>query len=272
MKMLHHLLMTAGLVLGQYAVAQTFTMSNACTKMLKQAESHNTARQYDSALIVLNQFKGKCTAKDAKFKGGTAFAHAYNGLGRYSEALDAANSALKINKTWIAALFERAVAYAGLGQTKESKADYERIIALSAKNKNVSERASIYAMLGDIQYQQGQTDSAMIQVQNAIALDPKPDYYIQMGDFYYKSKEYNQAFNWYDSARIKGKDDVEMSSIVAAQRMRMYQKKYGTENVNELAKKMTAAEKQTLCADIKKLKSFGRKDMKTDMANAILCL
>ncbi len=264
-------LLTAFVIIGVAAKAQTVTMSNNCTKMLSQIESFNTAQMYDSALAVFPTFDKKCTAKDAKFKGASAKAHAYNGLENYNEAINAANIAIKANPRWINAYFERAVAYAGNGQTQESKADYNKIIELSAKNQNTDARASIYAMLADISFKQGQNDSAFAMMDSALTLKKDPMYYIQRGDMHYKLKDYDKAFGDYDNAVAAGKTDFEMYAIRSAQRLRIYQQKYGTENVNELAKKMSTEEKKLLCTELAKLKSFGKKDMKLDMTYTFIC-
>jgi tetratricopeptide (TPR) repeat protein len=260
-----------GFILYLGGWSQTITMSNNCTNMLKQIESYNSAKMYDSALSVFPTFDKKCTAKDAKFKGNSAKAHAYNGLEKYDEALNASNVALKANPRWITAYFERAVAYAGKGQMAESKADYNKIIELSAKNQNTDARASIYAMLGDISFKQGQNDSAFAMLDSALKLKNDPVYFIQRGDMHYKLKDYNKAFADYDNAVLAGKADFEMYAIRSAQRLRIYQQKYGTDNVNELAKKMSADEKKLVCTELTKLKSFGRKNIKFDMTYTFLC-
>jgi tetratricopeptide (TPR) repeat protein len=239
--------------------------------MVKTAQAYNKARMYDSALAVFTVFDKKCTAKDARFKGGSEKAHALNGLGRFSEALDAANKSVKANKNWISGYFERAVAYAGLGMSRESKADYDKIIQLSSKNKDTGSRSSIFALLADIHYKQGNKDSAIAMLDKAISLKNDPDYIIQKGDIFFNEKDYQQAFLMYDAAVAAGKNDYEMYVIRSGQRLKMYQEKYGTDNVNELMKKMSAKEKELTCTDLSKLKSFGRKNLSFDMTYAFLC-
>jgi tetratricopeptide (TPR) repeat protein len=251
--------------------AQTITMSNNCTKMLQQAERYNDAKMFDSALAVFTSFDGKCKAKDARFKGGAEKAHAFNGLGKYNEALDAANAAVKANNRWISGYFERAVAYAGLGMTNESKADYNKIIELSGKNQNTNARASIYAMLADISFKQGEQDSAFAMVDSALVLKKDPKFMIQKGDMFYANHDYEPAFMQYYKAMESGRNDYDMALLITQQRMRVFQKKYGTDNVNELSKKMNSQEKNTLCKDIEKMRSFSVKNMTWDMTNAILC-
>lgn len=265
------ILLLAALFCANLGFAQTFTMSNNCTKMLEQMASYNGAQLYDSVLVVNQTFASKCKAKDAKWKGGTEMAHAYNGLEEYNNALDAANNAIKANKTWISAYFERAVAYAGLGMVAESKQDYATIISLSEKNQNQESRGTIYAMLADISYKQGEKDSAYIQIDQAIAIQQRPEYFIQKGDMRYKDGDYDAAFAEYDKAVAAGKADFEMYAIRSAQRLRIYQNKYGTDNVNELAKKMTAEEKRACCTEFDKLKAFGRSNMKFDLTYTFLC-
>jgi tetratricopeptide (TPR) repeat protein len=264
-------LVITGFFLSLAGWGQTITMSNNCTKMLKEIEGYNAAKLYDSALALFPTFNKKCTAKDAKYKGESAKARAYNGLEQYENALTASNLAIKADNRWITAYFERAIAYAGMGKTAESKADYYKIIELSAKNQNTDARAGIYAMLADISYKQGELDSAFILLDNALALKQDPNFYIQRGDIYYKEKDYNKAFADYDRAVAAGKDDFEMYAIRSAQRLRIYQEKYGTTNVNELARKMSADEKKLTCTELAKLKSFGQKNMKFDMTYTFLC-
>jgi len=251
--------------------AQTFTMSNNCTKMLQQLESYNTAKMYDSVIAYYPHFGSKCTAKDAKWKGNTARAHAYNGLSQYEEALQTSNAALKANKRWIGALFERAVAYAGLGMINESKADYERIISFSNKNKDQASRSTIYSMLSDISFKQGEKDTAFALIDQAIAIDNRPEYLIQKGDFYYNDGMYDKAFEEYDKAVAAGKNDFEMFNIRASQRIKIYEKKYGTTNVNELSKKMNAEEKRLCCIAFDKLKAMGFKSLQFDLVYTFIC-
>jgi tetratricopeptide (TPR) repeat protein len=239
--------------------------------MLQTLDAYNESREFDSTLASYPSFSKKCTAKDAKWKGGTALARAYNGLEKHTEASEAASNAIKANKNWIEAYFERAVAYAGLGQIRESKADYERIVELSAKNQDQKSRATIYAMLADISLKQGEQDSAFLQIEQAITMDPQPSYFVQKGDMYYKLNDYDNAFAEYDKAVAAGKNDYQMFAIRASQRLRIYQKKYATENVNQLASKMTPQEKRLVCLELDKLKSFGKKNMKLDMTHVFLC-
>lgn len=265
------LFLLIGCLSVQIIFAQTFTMSNNCTRMLKQAEKYNEAKMYDSALLVFTRFDGKCKAKDAKFKGGSEKAHAYNGLGKYNEALDAANVSVSANNRWISGYFERAFAYAGLGMTKESKADYNKIIELSEKNRDTDARAATFSMLADISFKQGDSDSAFAMLEKAIELKKDPKFLIQKGDLFYASGDYDAAFKEYYNAVETGRNDYDMALLISQQRLRIYQKKYGSENVNELAKKMSADEKQKLCGDLTKMRSFNVRNMSWDMANTMLC-
>ena len=64
-----------------------------------------------------------------------------------------------------------------------SRADFTRIIELTEKNQNVKERATIYAMIGDQYYKSGMKDSAHINLNKAIELDPEnANFIIQKGD------------------------------------------------------------------------------------------
>ena len=252
--------------------AQLVTMSNKCFDQLEGANASIDAGNYDAALPELEAVLAKCSAKDAQEQANAAKARAYNGMKRYSEALEAANAALAVKSTSVNALFQRGAAYAGLGQTAESKADFDQIIALTEKNQNVEQRASIFAELADLSWKQGMKAEAETYMNQAIFYDgDNPNYYIQRGDMRIKEGKIDEAFADYDKAVANGKSDLEMYSIRSNAMVNAMQEKYGTTNANELSKKMTAGEKSRLCADLDKAFDLGLKDMQLDLFRTMAC-
>jgi lipoprotein NlpI len=164
------------------------------------------------------------------------------------------------------------MAYNGKKMTDLSRADFERIIQLTEKNQNTKERASIYAMIGDLYWKSGMKDSAVSNLNKAMVLDPaNASFYIQKGDMAAKEGDYDAAFVQYDKAVELGRTDIDMYKIRSGARMKMVQDKYKTENAQELRNKMTATETQQVCTELKKLISLGYKDMKADMFDALVC-
>jgi tetratricopeptide (TPR) repeat protein len=251
---------------------QLFTMSNQCLAQMKNADRLNEEKKYDSALAVYKSM-GKCNSKDAKELKAAGAARSYNGLRNYDLAIASANEALKQTKnTSINGYFERAMAYSGKKMVGESRADFERIIQLTEKNQNIKERAAIYAMIGDLYWKSGMKDSALSNLDKAIALDPaNASFYIQKGDMGVKDGNYTEAFVQYDKAVELGRTDVDMYKIRTEARMKMVQDKYKTENAQELRSKMNATEKQQVCTELKTLISLGYKKMKADMFDALVC-
>ena len=95
---------------------------------------------------------------------------------------------LKLDKSSIYNLFEKASAEAGLGMNTEAKADLQSVISLTEKNRNTAERASIYAKIAALESRQQQWSDAQSSLQSAIALDPNnADLYILQGDIYTSS-------------------------------------------------------------------------------------
>jgi tetratricopeptide (TPR) repeat protein len=256
---------------GSYS-QQLFTMSNQCLAKMKNADRLNNEKKFDSALAVYKTMS-KCDSKDAKEQKAAGAARSYNGLKKYDNAIASANEALKQSKnTSINGYFERAMAYSGKKMHDSSRADFERIIQLTEKNQNIKERATIYAMIGDLYWKSGMKDSAVSNLDKAISLDPaNPSFIIQKGDMAVKEGRYDAAFQQYDKAVEMGKADVDMYKIRTEARMKMVQDKYKTENAQELRAKMTATEKQQVCTELKKLLSLGYKNMKADMFDALVC-
>src|SRR6476619_3224814 len=110
------------------------TTSNSCYNSIQQGQAANKAGNYSNALDIFDGVLKKCDAYDAKEKGYAGKAAALNGMQKYNEALEAANEGIKINKSSIDNLFEKANAELGLKRTSNAKADFSTIIDLTSKN------------------------------------------------------------------------------------------------------------------------------------------
>jgi predicted Zn-dependent protease len=248
------------------------TMSNSCGKSISAGQAANKARNYNEGLTIFNDVLKTCDAYDAKEKGYAGKAQALNGLTQYNDALEAANQGLKINKTSVDNLFEKANAELGLNQKEEAKKDFSTIIDLTQKNKNVKERATIYAKMADIDLSQKMYADASNNLDAAISLDPKnPDFYMLRGDINSQQNQLNDAAANYDKAIDMGKDDAEAWHAKTATLIKVTQQKYGTDNISTLAKKMSSADKSSLCKAIEKAQSKGVKDVNVDLLQASIC-
>ncbi len=255
------------------ASAQLITMSKECRAQVAQGNEMNAARDYRRALDLFTGIAADCDTKDGKEAVQVGIASAQNGLYNYPEAIAAANLALEVSKgTSLNALFERAIAQEKSGNMAAATADYDRIIELTEKNQNVTERATIYAKVADLNYRAGKLDDANAHLAKAMELDPaNADFYIQRGDWAADSGDYDRAFADYDKAVSMGRNDPDMYAIRGQARIKMMQKKYGTENVQELRAKMTPAETEMVCGDTRKAVDMGLQDMKMDMFVALVC-
>ena len=248
------------------------TTSNSCYDLINTAKSQNNSGNYSAALDNFNTVLKKCDAYDAKEKGYAGKAAALNGLKQYSDALSAANEGLKINKTSIDNLFEKASAELGLGMSDQAKADLNTIIGLTAKNQNTRQRATIYAKIAEVEMKQQLYEQALQDLGKAISLDDKNlDFYMQRGDINAAAGNYTVAMNNYDEAISRGKNDAEAWKAKTAAMVGSYQKKYGTDNANTLAKKMTASEKQSLCTSIQTAQGKGMRDIQIDLLQTTVC-
>jgi len=263
------LLMTAVPGLAQ----QLFTMSNKCLEKTKRAEKMNDEKKYDSALNLYNSITKSCNSNDAKEIIYNGKARSYNGKKKYNDAISLANQSLKLTKNKsLNGYFERGMAYSGKKKFDSSRADFTRIIELTEKNQNVKERATIYAMIGDQYFKSGMKDSANVNLIKAIELDPdNANFIIQKGDMAAKENNYDAAFVQYDKAVAMGRTDVDMYKIRAGARVSMVQKKYHTNNAQELRNKMTPKEKDQVCTELKKAIDLGYKNVQADMFSALVC-
>src|SRR5882757_7737461 len=155
--MKNHLLILGLIVLSITATqckSGLVTTSNGCTDLINTGQSQNKTGNYAGALDNFNKVLQKCDAYDAKEKGYAGKAAALNGLHQYNDALIAANAGLKINSSSLDNLFERANAELALGMTGEARADLSAITNLTGKNRNTTQRATIYAKIAEEETQQ----------------------------------------------------------------------------------------------------------------------
>ncbi len=267
------LLLTA-LFLYALTAAQTFTMGKKCREQNNNGINLLKEKKYQEALDSFTLMEKSCTTKDAKEATAVGKAEALNGLGRYEEAIEASNAALKVSKNKsLNGLFQKAVAQNKLQQHDAANATFSQMIALTEKNQDTKARASNYATLSLLHWRQlGNKDSADYYLEKAMALDPSnPDLVVQSGDMLCDEKKYDAAFEQYDKAVAMGKNDLDMYQARSNARMKMVQEKYQTTNAQELRDKMSAQEKNQLCTELNKAISLGLRDMKQDMFASLVC-
>lgn len=256
------------------ANAQTFTMGKDCNAVNAKGKDELKSKNFQQALETFTGMKGKCKTKDGKEASSVGLAEALNGLGKYEEAIKASDEALKVTKnTSLAAYFQKGYAQNKLKQYDASKASLGRIIQLTEKNVNTKERASNYALMAAVHDRQlGNSDSAFYFLDKAISLDSSnADFYIQKGDMLVEAKKFEAAFAAYDVAVSLGRTDMDMYIIRSDASLKMMEHKYHTTNAQELRSKMTASEKELVCADLKKALDLGWKNMNKDMFAALVC-
>ncbi|GAO42078.1 tetratricopeptide repeat protein [Flavihumibacter petaseus] len=250
------------------------TMSNKCYKMVQAGNAANDSQQYDEALTTFEKVLSKCSAKDAKEQGNVGKAKALNGLKRYDEAIQAADLAIKASKnTSIAALFEKADAHFNQNNLTAATDDYNAIIALSEKNQNTKDRATIYSKLADLDWKQKKSTEAYQDIDKAIALDPaNPAYLIQKGDFKVKEGALKAGFEYYDKALETTSDKPSVYKLRAIAFTNAMQGKHSTRDAKELATRMSAEEKKQFCEEWKRLFDTGYKNVNQDLYYTMICL
>jgi len=249
------------------------TTTNGCYNAIEAGNKSNAAGDYSAAADQFTQVLKKCDAYDAKEKANAGLATAYNGMKQYNQALDAANAGLKINKTSVDNLFQRAAAELGLKMEAEAKADFAQIIDLTAKNRNTKERATIYAKMAEIDLQQNMYSDAMNNVETAISTDnTNADFYILKGDIYAAQAMYSDAYSTYNQAVTYGGNTSKVWQAKVEAETKAMQKKYATgSNAADLAGKMSAADKQLLCSDISQAKTNGVNSQNLDLLQLSIC-
>lgn len=249
------------------------TTSNKCYDAIKAGNASNASGNYSAAVDQFNNILKQCDAYDAKEQGYAGLATAYNGMKQYKEALDAANAGLKINKTSVDNLFQRADAELGLKMQTEAKADFGQIIDLTTKNRNTKERATIYGKIAQINLQQNMYSDAMNSIETAITTDnTNPDFYILKGDIYAAQGMYSDATTAYNQAVTYGGNSAKVWQAKVEAQTKAMQKKYATgSNAADLANKLSAGDRQLLCDDISKAKSYGVKNQTIDLLQVSIC-
>ena len=248
------------------------TTSNGCYNLIQSSQAQNRAGDYTSALANFNEILKKCDSYDAKEPAYSGKATALNGLGQYSDALAAASEGLKLDKTNIESLFEKASAELGLGMNAEAKADLQTVVSLTEKNRNTAQRATIYAKMAALDSRQKQFGDAHTNIQQAINLDPNnTDLYVLQGDIYSSAGNFSSAIESYNTAIAKGKNDGSAWKGKSEAMIKMYQSKYGTNDANTLAAKMNAEEKKNLCGTIQSGLAAGMKSMDIEMSQLAIC-
>ena len=94
---------------------------------------------------------------------------------------------------------------------------------------------------------------------------------IQEGTMYSTIKDFNRAFQIYDSAQVLDPNNLELATARVNSRLRMLESKYGTTKAQELRNKMTVDEKALVCADLNTSKALGLNDMNKDLFLALVC-
>jgi len=119
---------------------------------------------------------------------------------------------------------------------------------------------------------QQQYDQALQNIQQAISIDNNNlGFYMQQGDVNVAAGNYTAAIASYDNAIAKGKNDPEVWKAKTTTIVRMYQKKYKTDDAGTLAKKISAADRQTLCSSINTSKQNGVNDIGIDLVQLSVC-
>ncbi len=248
------------------------TTSNNCYNLIQSAQAQNRAGDYNSALANFNEILKKCDSYDAKEPAYAGKAEALNGLRQYNDALAAAQQGLKLDKTNIESLFEKASAESRLGMNSEARADLQAIVSLTEKNRNTAQRATIYAKMAALDSHQQQYSDALRNIQQAISLDPNnPELYILQGDIYTSSNDFPSAAESYNLAISKGKNDGPAWQAKVESIIKMYQAKYRTNDAHLLAARMDSSEKLNLCDAIKSGLTRGMKNMDIEMTQLTIC-
>ena len=248
------------------------TMTNGCYNEIASGKASNQSGNYAQALDQFNQVLKQCNAYDAKDKGNAGKAEALNGLQQYSDAITAANAGLKANGSSVDNLFQKATAELGLNDAASAKADFNTITNLTQKNRNVKDRATIYAKMAEIDAKQNMYADAMNNVNAALGLDnTNGDFYTLQGDVYLAQNNFSQAMQSYDAAIAHGSDNAKTWQAKTEAQVKYDQQKYNVSDVQQLSARLSSQEKQQLCSIISQAKSKGMKDINLDLLSVSIC-
>jgi tetratricopeptide (TPR) repeat protein len=248
------------------------TMSNGCYDLISQGQAQNKAGNYSAALDNFNKVLQKCDAYDAKEKAYAGKAAALNGMGQYSDAQEVATNGLNINKNSLDNLFEKVNAEMGIGNYSGARADLNAMMQLTARNQNITQRATLYAKLAEVDMRQQQFDQALQDIRQAMSLDNSNLHFLmQQGDIHVAADNYPAAIDSYTEAISRGKNDAEAWKAKTTTLIKLYQQKYKTSDAGTLAKKINSADRQTLCNAIGSSKQAGVQDMGIDLVQVSIC-
>lgn len=248
------------------------TTSNSCYNLLTQADASQRSKNYTQSLAQYTQVLENCKAFDAKERGYAGKAAAQNGLKQYADAFNTAMDGLSVNKNSVDIIFQKANAELGLNRTADAQADFQTVISLTENNRNVKERATIYAKMAEINLGQNMYEDAINNVAKAIALDAdNPDFYMLQGDIQAQQGKYTEANTYYDMAISHGKDDAIVWKAKTINSIQSYEKKYTTSDIQTLAAKMDAGEKEQLCKLIKNASGKGVQEVSIDLLKLSIC-
>ncbi|HKH62668.1 MAG TPA: tetratricopeptide repeat protein, partial [Flavitalea sp.] len=166
------------------------TYKYAGDALLKDGDYLNAIVSYDAALGV-----DKSSRADLK---DSLRAELYNGkgeanylLGKYSAAMQNFNTAIKIEKSIPTLYFNRGKTYLKLNELKDADENLRKALSYEPGN------ALWIIKLGEIYYQQGKTDKAIMQYNLAIPKDskaPMPEALYQRALCYVKMSNFSEAF------------------------------------------------------------------------------
>jgi tetratricopeptide (TPR) repeat protein len=255
------------------AGAQLITMSKECRESVASGNSMNADGNHQGALDLFTSIAEECDTKDGREAVQVGLASAYNGLGRYGDAVAAADLALEVSKqNSLGALHEKAVALESQGDLQGAKAQYLAIIELTENNVDTAARANNYAKVADLEYRSDNRGTANEYLDKAIELDPEnPAYNIQRSDWATNEGDTATATAELDAAAAKGGTSPEMYAIRFESNMKALQEKYGTDNVQALRSSMTAAETESICRDANGAIDNGLGNMQIEMFAALVC-
>jgi len=89
------------------------------------------------------------------------------------------------------------------------------------------------------------------------------NFYLQRGDINAAAGNLTTAIGNYDEAIAKGKDDAEAWKARTATLIRLYEKKYGTDNAGQLKKKISASDNRRSAAASRLGRPRGLKDIRS---------
>ena len=172
--------------------------------LLKHGDYLDAIVRYDAALAA-----DKASRVDLK---DSLRAELYNGkgeanylLGKYAAAMQNFNTAIKIEKNIAALYFNRGKTYLKLNELKEADENVRKALSYEPAN------ALWIVKLGEIYYQQGKTDKAIVQYNLAIPRDLKtpmiPEALYQRAQCYVRMGNFSEAFKDLKTIQLAGRQE-----------------------------------------------------------------